>query len=65
MTHPDLFTLAIELRDQRIAELEHERNEMLITLASVLGYMRAHKIGHGHYGMGVRNMIKTTLKVAA
>lgn len=61
----DLFTLAIEQRDQRIAELEHERDELRITLASVLGYMRSQKVGQGYYGMGVRKMVKTTLGIAA
>lgn len=61
----DLFSLAIEQRDRRIAELEAELQEKRIALASVLGYMRSNKIGQGYYGMGVRKMVKTTLGVAA
>ena len=61
----DLFSLAIEQRDQRIAELEQERDELRITLASVLGYMRTTKVGQGYYGMGVRRMVKNTLRIAA
>lgn len=61
----DLFSLAIEQRDQKIRELEAELQEKRIALASVLGYMRSHKVGQGYYGMGVRKMVKTTLGIAA
>lgn len=61
----DLFSLAIEQRDQRIAELEAELEDKRIALASVLGYMRSHKVGQGYYGMGVRRMVKNTLRIAA
>lgn len=61
----DLFSLAIEQRDQKIRELEAELEDKRIALASVLGYMRSNKIGQGYYGMGVRKMVKTTLGIAA
>ena len=61
----DLFSLAIEQRDRRIAELEAELEDKRIALASVLGYMRSNKIGQGYYGMGVRKMVKNTLGIAA
>ena len=61
----DLFSLAIEQRDQRIAELEAELEDKRIALASVLGYMRTTKVGQGYYGMGVRRMVKNTLRIAA
>ena len=61
----DLFSLAIEKRDRRIAELEAELEDKRIALASVLGYMRSNKIGQGYYGMGVRKMVKNTLGIAA
>lgn len=61
----DLFSLAIEQRDRRIAELEAELQDKRIALASVLGYMRSQKVGQGYYGMGVRKMVKTTLGIAA
>lgn len=65
MREHDLFSLAIEQRDQKIRELEAELEDKRIALASVLGYMRSQKIGQGHYGMGVRRMVKNTLRIAA
>lgn len=61
----DLFSLAIEQRDRRIEQLEAEREELRLTLASVLGYMKTNNVGQGHYGRGVRNMVKERLGIAA
>ena len=61
----DLFSLAIEQRDKRIAELEAEVLEMKIALASGLGYFRSHRIAAGFQGMGVRKLMRNTLEKAA
>jgi hypothetical protein len=61
----DLFTLAIEQRDKRIAELEAENMEMRLALASGLGYFREHKIARGFHGLGVRKLMRKPLEKAA
>lgn len=58
----DLFSLAIEQRDRRIAELEHQLLEARLAIASGLGYMRAHRIATGFQGLGVRKLMRETLE---
>lgn len=58
----DLFTIAIEQRDKRIADLEEQLIEARLVIASGLGYFRSHRSGEGFQGMGVRKLMRKSLE---
>lgn len=58
----DLFTLAIEQRDARIAELEEQLIEARLALASALGYMRSNRVATGFQGLGVRKLMQKQIE---
>lgn len=61
----DLFTLAIEDRDKRIADLQREVAELRLVVASGLGYFRSHRAGDGIQGAGVRKLMRKSLERVA
>jgi hypothetical protein len=61
----DLFSIAIEQRDRRIAELEAENMQLKIAAANSLSYFRSHGIASGLHGLGVRRTLRMSLGRAA
>jgi hypothetical protein len=62
---PDLFTLAIEQRDRRIAELESRMMQKDLALANALSYIKKMGRGESFYQLGVRKQLRNSLDIAA
>lgn len=61
----DLFRAAIERLELENEKLRAENMQLKIAAANSLSYFRAHGIGTGLHGLGVRRTLRQSLEKAA